>query len=141
MYETVCGVTLADVDADWLHEPMAEPWIRLTHRPTGITAEGRGEHAQGEALNALMTKLAGEGGVVTGEACPLTKDEILQVLRECVTVVKPGEALVICVADLTPRQVSEYQQSLNVWYEDGGLPFRAFVLPGGELGVVEASDG
>jgi hypothetical protein len=71
----------------------------------------------------------------------LTPDQILTLLRECVTVVKPGETLVIRMADLTPSQQYEYQMALSRAYQDGFLPFRAFIFTGDELGVAEtASD-
>jgi hypothetical protein len=71
---------------------------------------------------------------------PLTKDEVYQLLRECVTVVKPGEALVVRIADLTPNQHREYQQAVREWHERGDLPFQVFIFIGDELGVVRSSD-
>ncbi len=71
----------------------------------------------------------------------LAPDEVRCLLRECVTVVKPGEAVVIRKADLTPNQQREYQMMLSRAYQDGFLPFRAFVFAGDELGVAEATDG
>ena len=71
---------------------------------------------------------------------PLTQDEVYQLLRECVTVVRPGEALVVRMADLTPAQLREWQQALDAWHEDGKLPFRVFVFIGDELGVMKAGE-
>lgn len=69
----------------------------------------------------------------------LTLDEVRQLIRDAVpVVVKPGDALVIRKADLTPDQMREYQQALDYWHEDGHLPFRVFVFVGDELGKVEA---
>jgi hypothetical protein len=73
---------------------------------------------------------------------PFTPDEIRALLRECVTVVKPGETLIIRAwPEWTPNQVRELQEALNGIREDGDLPFRAIIVPGAELGVAEAPDG
>ncbi len=69
---------------------------------------------------------------------PLNPDEIRQLLRECVTIVKPGETLVICGRDWTPNQLHEIQQRMDAMHEDGIVPFRALAVPGDELGVAEA---
>jgi hypothetical protein len=69
-----------------------------------------------------------------------TLDEIRQLLRECVTVVKPGEALAVRMAGLTPQQHREYQQAVTDWHERGDLPFQVFIFIGDELGVVRSSD-
>lgn len=72
---------------------------------------------------------------------PLTKDEVRQLLRECVTVVKPGEVLVIRMWETwTVQQMREMQDVLNSMHEHGMVPFRSLVVPGAELGVAEAPD-
>ena len=70
---------------------------------------------------------------------PLTQDEVRHLLRECVTVVKPGETLIVRVGpEWTPMQMREMQESLNWgWGTEDGLPFRTLVIPGEELGVAE----
>ena len=69
----------------------------------------------------------------------LTPDEIRQLLRECVTVVKPGETLIIRVPmDTHTYQIHEYQERADTVLADHGNPFRVFVLPAEELGVAEA---
>ena len=51
---------------------------------------------------------------------PLTPDEVRYLLRECVTVVKPGETLIIRVPWTTPRtQVRELQGALTNGTEYG----------------------
>lgn len=73
---------------------------------------------------------------------PLTKDEVRQLLRECVTVVKPGEVLVIRgLENWTVQQMREVQDVLNAMHEHGLVPFRSLVVPGAELGVAEAPSG
>ena len=67
----------------------------------------------------------------------LTRDEIRQLLRECVTVVKPGETLVIRGRDWTPNQCREIQEVMNTLHEDGLVPFRALAIFGDELAVAE----
>ena len=74
---------------------------------------------------------------------PLAPDEVRQLVRECVTVVKPGETLVIRGRDWTPGQVREVQDWMDGDYESGRIDFRVLAVIGDELAVVkpEASDG
>ena len=70
----------------------------------------------------------------------LTEDEIRQLLRECVTVVKPGETLVIRGdRDWTPNQMREVQDMLDAAVKWRELGFTVLVVPGEELGVAEAA--
>ena len=71
---------------------------------------------------------------------PLSEDEVRQLLRECVTVVKPGEALVVRMAGLTPSQHREWQRAVTDWHEEGDLPFPVFIFNGDELGTAPAAD-
>lgn len=72
---------------------------------------------------------------------PLTEDEVRQLLRECVTVVKPGDVLVIrAYENWTVQQQRALQDVLNDMHEAGAVPFRSLVVPGAELGVAEAPD-
>ena len=71
---------------------------------------------------------------------PLTEDEVRQLLRECVTVVKPGEALVVRMAGLTPSQHREWQRAVTDWHEEGDLPFPVFIFNGDELGTAPSAD-
>jgi hypothetical protein len=67
---------------------------------------------------------------------PLTPDELRQVLRECVTVVRPGEVLVIrAPEDFTPDQLREYQEYVAWWLEYNAPEVRCLVTIGEELGV------
>jgi ribosomal protein L16 Arg81 hydroxylase len=69
---------------------------------------------------------------------PLTQDEVRQLLRECVTVVKPGETLVIRGdRNWSPNQLREVQDWLDKAAEWRDLPFKIVVVPGEELGVAE----
>jgi predicted SAM-dependent methyltransferase len=64
----------------------------------------------------------------------LSPDEARALLRECVTVVRPGETLVIRVPpSWTAYQVQEYQE----YADAAGLPFRVLVVMGDELAVAE----
>lgn len=74
------------------------------------------------------------------DAQMLTEDEIRSLLRECVTVVKPGETLIIRGnRNWTPLQLREVQEWLDREPEWRGLAFKILVVPGEELGVAEAS--
>ena len=69
---------------------------------------------------------------------PLTPDEIRQLLRECVTVVKPGETLIVRVpVTWAMDQVSNYQKNFSDWARWLDLPFKVIVVIGEELGVAE----
>ena len=62
---------------------------------------------------------------------PLTKDEVRPLLRECVTVVKSGEVLVIRgLENWTVQQMREVQDVLNAMHADGTVPFRSLIVPG-----------
>lgn len=67
----------------------------------------------------------------------MTGEEIAAFLAENVTVVKPGETLVIRVSDLTPNQMREYQQAIDQALEWRQLPFQCLVVYAEELGVVQ----
>ena len=68
---------------------------------------------------------------------PLNPDEVRHLLRECVTVVKPGETLVIRGHDWTPMQAYEVQRVMDAMTEDGTIGFKALVVGGDELAVVQ----
>ena len=69
---------------------------------------------------------------------PLTPDEIRRLLRECVTVVKPGETLILRVPwTVTPNQVRELQDFVNQTAEWLDLPFKTLILPGDALALAE----
>ena len=73
---------------------------------------------------------------------PLGEDEIRQLLRECVTVVKPGETLILrCGREWTPQQMREIQDMVDATAEWRGLGFKVLVVPADELGVAEAAHG
>jgi hypothetical protein len=69
---------------------------------------------------------------------PLTPEQIRCLLRECVTVVKPGETLVVRVGfDLRPEQVRELQEVADALYSHRDFPFKVLVFPGEELAIAE----
>lgn len=71
---------------------------------------------------------------------PLTRGQVTQLLRECVTVVKPGETLAIRAnGEWAPRQVEQFQQFLDDLAEWRDLGVKLLVLPGEEFAVVTGS--
>lgn len=73
---------------------------------------------------------------------PLTKDEVRQLLRECVTVVKPGEILLLQPgADYTPNQIREIQKIADWWLEENAPAIKALVVPGEAHQVVRQDAG
>jgi hypothetical protein len=69
---------------------------------------------------------------------PLNPDEVRQLLRECVTVVKPGETLVVRVPVSTPPHVVRELQELADYAQQEGMPFPVLIVVGEGLGIVEA---
>jgi hypothetical protein len=68
----------------------------------------------------------------------LSEDQVRQLLRECVTVVKPGETLILrCGREWTPQQMREIQDSVDAMAEFRDLRFKVLVVPADELGVAE----
>lgn len=72
-----------------------------------------------------------------GQPPPLTPDQVRQLLSECVTVVKPGETLVIRSRDWTPEQVEYYREYLGHMADAGEIPFRPLVVIGDEVAVAQ----
>jgi hypothetical protein len=68
---------------------------------------------------------------------PLTPEQVRYLLRECVTVVKPGETLVIRGRDWTPGQVREIQDWMDAERESGRISFQVLAVIGDELAVAE----
>lgn len=65
----------------------------------------------------------------------LEPDEARALLRECVTVVAPGETLVVRVSDWwTPRHTDEFMR----YFDAQGFPFRLVLAWGEEFAVVQA---
>ena len=93
----------------------------------------------GERFEAAMAEQKAHPLVTVFREPPLSPDQIRSLLRECVTVVKPGEVLVIRVSEnMTPRQCSEYQQAVDGWIAYGDLGIKVMVLPGEGLGITES---
>jgi hypothetical protein len=69
----------------------------------------------------------------------LTPDVVAALLRACVTVVKPGQTLIVRVPVRSePPVVARYQERLNTVIRDQELGFAALVLPAEELAVAES---
>jgi hypothetical protein len=72
----------------------------------------------------------------------LTPETAKALVRECVTVVSPGETLVIRVPESwAPQQVEYYQEYADAATESGRIPFRVLVVIGEELGVARPEPG
>lgn len=72
---------------------------------------------------------------------PLTPGEIRQLLRECVTVVKPGETLVIQGRNWTPAQMRDVQDWMDRERESDRISFKMLAVLGDELAIAEAPEG
>jgi hypothetical protein len=70
----------------------------------------------------------------------LTPETARALLAECVTVVQPGEALVIRVPDgMTPNQVREVQEYADVWTAHNAEHVKVLFLPGEGFAVQRAA--
>jgi hypothetical protein len=67
----------------------------------------------------------------------LDPEMVQQLIRECVTVVRPGETLVIRDRNWTPGQVREIQDYVDALRECGQISFKVLAAFGDELGVVQ----
>lgn len=93
--------------------------------------------AFGEEFGCRYAEEASRPLKVLPPAPLLTPELARQLLRECVTVVKPGETLVIRVPETwTLEQVDEYQRWLDYAADHRG--FRALAVVGEELGAAQA---
>ena len=70
----------------------------------------------------------------------LDPEAVRQLLRESVTVVKPGEVLFFTVGDpnCTPNQLRELQYAVSGWLEDNAPDVKALILPHGEMAAAES---
>jgi hypothetical protein len=72
----------------------------------------------------------------------LDPEMVRQLLRECVTVVKPGEVLFLrCPADFTPTHIRDLQEAVSEWLEYNALEVRVLAVPWVEMAVAEAPPG
>ncbi len=72
---------------------------------------------------------------------PLNPDEVRQLLRECVTVVKPGEVLILrCPENWSPEQAGEMQRHAAWWLEENAPEVKVMVVPHLGMAVMEGSD-
>jgi len=114
-----------------LEEALANPLRAYIPSWTPLT------EAEEAELRESITEAAKMPPRFLRQSAPLTRDQVRQLLAECVTVVKPGETLVIRGRDWTPMQTREIQQVMDGLHEDGQVPFRALAVFGDELAVAE----
>lgn len=70
----------------------------------------------------------------------LDRETVRQLFRECVTVVQPGETLIVRVpVTWTAQQVRAYQEAMD-WDQQEGRPFPVLVVAGEGLGIAEKPD-
>ena len=89
-----------------------------------------------------------EGGMLDG-ATPLPSvsslpnlldpETVRHLLRECVTVAKPGEVLFFTFGDpnVTPNQIRDLQEAVSIWLEHNAPDVKVRVLPHGEMAISE----
>lgn len=70
----------------------------------------------------------------------LTEAEVRQLLSECVTVVRPGEVLVLrAPEDWNPDQASQLQEYMGYWLAENAPDIKAMVIPPMEIAIMQAS--
>jgi hypothetical protein len=89
-----------------------------------------------------------EGGMLDGAPPPpsisspplLDPETVRQLLRESVTIVKPGEVLFFSCGDpnVTPTQMRELQDFISMWLEYEAPDVKVLVLPHGEMAAAES---
>ena len=101
---------------------------------------GTGCCCAGRSKPLLAYSLAELGFPAPSSPAPLTPDEIRQLLRESVTVIKPGEVLFFTAGDpnWTPTQLREIQDNISAWLEYNAPEVKVLVLPHGEMAVAES---
>jgi hypothetical protein len=72
------------------------------------------------------------------EAAALAPGQVRRLLAECVTVVRPGEVLVLrCPEGWTPDQAALMQDHASRWLEENAPDVRAMVIPHLDMAVVQ----
>ena len=117
-----------------LEAAMAHPLMTVSAPPMSAEDEARFEREH----DAALMNFGHQPLRILPSAPPLTPDQVRQLLRECVTVVKPGETLIVRVpVTWAMDQVSNYQKNFSDWARWLDLPFKVIVVIGEELGVAE----
>ena len=95
-----------------------------------------------ELREALETAATGAPRPLIFSSLPdiLSPEALRQLLRECVTVVKPGEVLFFSSGDpnMTPNQMRELQDFISWWLAENAPDVKALVLPHGEMAAAES---
>lgn len=72
------------------------------------------------------------------DAPPLQSEQVRQLLAECVTVVKPGEVLVLrCPEGWGADQAEALNEHVSYWLADNAPDIRALVVPALEPVIVQ----
>ncbi len=85
---------------------------------------------------ARLTEIPGAHWLPPGRV--LTREAVEAAVRECVTVVRPGETLVIRCRDWTVDQADQCMEYFGALADAGVIPFRPLVVVGDELAVASA---
>lgn len=105
--------------------------------PPAVQAPEQWTDGQIEEFKAEWHRLASIPGARWLPPGPvLTREVVEAAVRECVTVVKPGETLVVRCRDWTPDQAGQYMEYFGYMAQAGEIPFRPLVVIGDEVAVV-----
>lgn len=82
-----------------------------------------------------------EAAAAPSSVTVLDPDTVRALLRECVTVVKPGEVLILRAADdMTPEHVRDIHEVVDAWLAHNAPAIRALVVPPMEIAIVPAGE-
>jgi hypothetical protein len=118
--------------------------LEAAMQPPGVISAGEWTPEQEAEFEAELKRKLGDEAFRHREvrwAAPapvLTPEAARALLRECVTVVQPGETLVIrAPVTWSPQQAELYQEHADAATEAGRIPFRVLVVIGDELAVAK----
>lgn len=116
-------------------EALACPQITLNGPPWELSPE------EMDRLRADIEKAVQQPLRIIPPPPALSPDEVRQLLSECVTVIKPGEVLILRGRDgWTPEQVGEVHRAAAVWLEENAPAVRALAVPPMEIAVMPAGE-
>lgn len=125
-----------------------EGLVRRVAAEMGIPADVPMTREQEAEFRRLFEAAAADFGhkplrVLSSVPSLLDPDTVRALLRESVTVVKPGEVLFFTVADpnITPGQLREIQEMTDWWLEHNAPEVRVMVLMAGEFASAEPAQG
>lgn len=103
-----------------------------------VSAPGTWTDEQVKEFEAAWAEAAGQPPRWMPPRPALTQDEVRQLLSECVTVVRPGEILVLrAPEDWNPDQALQLQEYMGYWLAENAPDIKVMVIPPMEIAVMQ----